>query len=1114
MPYNLKTGKFVSERSAKDYTRRQVHHNPTPDDIKKFYTEESPMTSVKTEYSHVLAQVRKLSGKSASEVPSRSWKTPQGYHNAIKKFNSTEFPVNVSYKKFYFNHSEDPHIKLHTYIPGKNLVTFEPPLDKREEEFSKNKIRKIIKKTILKMSTKIPTEYATIDVTLKTSTDSSIRDTLEAMVNSLGSGDKERAVIFDISRKSGRLLPKKLNPIYIGMRLAKPLELFFEGEEYVPQKSYKNCVLGYIIDFLTPYAEKLRIKKKLTEEYLFDLVKNEDIYDDHSVLINIDRKIDDGLSSNDIVVIAKDLGVSVYGTAYDSSEIIKYVHPRDQGGHCCLMYRTFNNHLYPITDKKLRFALSHGGSRKHLKSTDKKPYSKFEYFQDPEDYSKFLDGPKKVNLVYSSSIDHIFFELISLKNTIYETECNGQDISVIHTPTVTFYRSDDIEAVLDLCKHFNEEFINQGIQYFVKKFAKNFDFPLSQYNTSTQYAFKDANMQAFKEQYVYDLKTGFAYDINKFYSYISSQISRVPYVDYEINPEAYVGGQINNDVMYRVNVSTPFGGSPQQSFSTLRTGWNYGFLINQYAEKYPMSNITIDYQMKIKYHTTKTLQKFVADMFKTFPEHAKSIVVRMIGNFNKTSISRENVFYSPTTQEALSKDFCGQNMCYFDVSDMAGVPLKKFYSSETIPVVENFTPLYVYILQKSFHHIEALLRKYPTHKLLKISTDCLFFDREIPNFVSDTVTLGALKTSPFVSNSNTKHIYQQKSQQTQYSTKQRWTHIPEDTVVTHVRGGGSILITGIAGCGKTHFGNKILELSPETTMVLAPTNKALTHYNGPHKSTLHKFFHIPVVEYTHELFKTISPITLSNISRYKTFIVDEMSLCDPVAFVYLDALHNQGKQIILIGDFKQLKPPKHEDIDFENLFLFNKIVVGNRCELTEIRRSSDLSVLYQQILNDIPFSPKFESYKQALQCCKRHVCFTNERVREVNSDMIKKFGGGEKIYKNLPVIVKRGFISNKIIVAKNELGAIVEVGDKAICIKFEFNEYPIMLTPEDYGKNIDAAYGITCHKAQGDSINEPYAIHEWNKISSMFSDNTDAIKRWRYVGISRATKLSYIHYVE
>ncbi len=54
---------------------------------------------------------------------------------------------------------------------------------------------------------------------------------------------------------------------------------------------------------------------------------------------------------------------------------------------------------------------------------------------------------------------------------------------------------------------------------------------------------------------------------------------------------------------------------------------------------------------------------------------------------------------------------------------------------------------------------------------------------------------------------------------------------------------------------------------------------------------------------------------------------------------------------------------------------------------------------------------------------------------------------------------------------------------------------------QDFQKYFLVAYATTTHSSQGMTINEPYTIHEWDRMD----------QRLKYVVLSRSTEHLYIH---
>jgi hypothetical protein len=64
----------------------------------------------------------------------------------------------------------------------------------------------------------------------------------------------------------------------------------------------------------------------------------------------------------------------------------------------------------------------------------------------------------------------------------------------------------------------------------------------------------------------------------------------------------------------------------------------------------------------------------------------------------------------------------------------------------------------------------------------------------------------------------------------------------------------------------------------------------------------------------------------------------------------------------------------------------------------------------------------------------------------------------------------------------------------------QFNK-EMKINIQDFQKYFLVAYATTTHSAQGLTINEPYTIHEWDRMD----------QRLKYVSLSRSTEHSYIH---
>ena len=75
----------------------------------------------------------------------------------------------------------------------------------------------------------------------------------------------------------------------------------------------------------------------------------------------------------------------------------------------------------------------------------------------------------------------------------------------------------------------------------------------------------------------------------------------------------------------------------------------------------------------------------------------------------------------------------------------------------------------------------------------------------------------------------------------------------------------------------------------------------------------------------------------------------------------------------------------------------------------------------------------------------------------------------------------------------------VDIQAKELNIKNDRNE--IVIGADDFQKLFRIGYAFTTHSSQGMSIDKPYTIHEFNRMS----------KKLKYVALSRSTKHEYIN---
>ena len=97
--------------------------------------------------------------------------------------------------------------------------------------------------------------------------------------------------------------------------------------------------------------------------------------------------------------------------------------------------------------------------------------------------------------------------------------------------------------------------------------------------------------------------------------------------------------------------------------------------------------------------------------------------------------------------------------------------------------------------------------------------------------------------------------------------------------------------------------------------------------------------------------------------------------------------------------------------------------------------------------------------------------------------------------RNAPIICK---INNQNLnIVNNETFTINKIKNEIILISNEEKELEIDI--KDFQSIFYVAYCITIHSSQGETFNESYTIHDWEKLD----------KRLRYVALTRSSNLSY-----
>jgi ATP-dependent exoDNAse (exonuclease V) alpha subunit len=246
--------------------------------------------------------------------------------------------------------------------------------------------------------------------------------------------------------------------------------------------------------------------------------------------------------------------------------------------------------------------------------------------------------------------------------------------------------------------------------------------------------------------------------------------------------------------------------------------------------------------------------------------------------------------------------------------------------------------------------------------------------------------------------------------------------------------------------------------------------------------------------------------------------IDEISMVPELFYKYFIVLHRLRPDIkfIIAGDFLQLEPVNDRvSCDYKNSPALFELCDGNRLQLNTCRRSD--TKLFKLYHPDNVHNTQKTDFKTAddISGIKLHLSFTNRRRKEINfksMEEYKKNNKGKTIHikklsyddnsqdmilmKGMPLIARKGH--DKLEICNNETFTIKAIDDETITITD--GDRNIVIDIDLIASLFYPAFCITVHKSQGQTYNQPYMIHEWDK----FTD------RMKYVALSRSTNIDNI----
>jgi len=277
--------------------------------------------------------------------------------------------------------------------------------------------------------------------------------------------------------------------------------------------------------------------------------------------------------------------------------------------------------------------------------------------------------------------------------------------------------------------------------------------------------------------------------------------------------------------------------------------------------------------------------------------------------------------------------------------------------------------------------------------------------------------------------------------------------------------------------------------------------------------------------------------------------VDEVSMMHEYFYKFLLVVKKfkPNASFIITGDFKQLAPVKdiYERNDYATSPALYELCAGNKLTLSKCRRTDDAEFfeMCQRPMSKVPVAEfgKEQTDINLVFTNKKRMAInkhlmdkqieaheeTNKEIERINIQKKKSKDKGKvglflekrpydpnsqdvTLFVGMPVISRKTATKNAEeeeeghLVANNEMFTIIEINKNSIMLRSQADENKIVKNNvKSFQMNFYVAYAMTIHKSQGSTFNQPYTIHQWNRLD----------EKLKYVAISRTTKKEFINII-
>ena len=517
-------------------------------------------------------------------------------------------------------------------------------------------------------------------------------------------------------------------------------------------------------------------------------------------------------------------------------------------------------------------------------------------------------------------------------------------------------------------------------------------------------------------------------DKNKCYSYILKELDYLIVVDMTKDEPITDFDNIVDHYMYIVQ--------PEESTILLpNTNVYFGSLL-KFAK-----------QEKIKFKIiegfeTKTVPNYfkemIVDLYKNVPEHAKNIVNRLIGTFNKGM--------TPPKDYIEFEKICNQDET--DRSEGYVFPLCEKYNimysnKNQSPRLGTQKPIAFQILDAArimmYNKMKEL--NLSDDQIIKVKTDSISFIHNDLDFGLDLDDdIDGWKEEEY------KYMKYTNREDNDLELMTFKHKLCADNQVCK-------LITGNAGCGKSYdIMNKLVPSLNKSYLIVVPTNATMSEYKKNN-------FNVKVKQtFT---FKDCIP-------EEDVIIVDEVGLSDYKDIKMIIKCILAGKNIYCYGDFTQLLPvgcDKQINTDYLINSMFNVItrLDTNFRNTFEAKFYDDLRYKYNQekLINQV------KKYSTDWKDAEYILTHRNETRIKYNKLKMEHLGL-ESICSPGCKVINKGDNIREQEIYKNFRFTVISSSDKSVCIKDEFKTYSI--DKDIFMKDFQPSYSLTLYCIQGNSI--------------------------------------------